>query len=397
VVSEEAEAEALVAAEPAEAGRQMKNFLYISILMMIQASLTDARASGPADTSRLSIVFAGDIMGHDSQIAAAWYDKDSTHNYHPCFSHIKPFLQQADIAIGNLEVTFAGPPYKGYPKFSSPDALAEAASDAGFDVLLNANNHALDRGKEGMLRTTGVMEGQYFIHTGSFTDSQRRDLEYPLLIEKNDILVGILNYTYGTNGMPADTPLVVNRIDRSLIREDLEKVSSVDPDFIIVTIHWGDEYERSQDETQEELAEFILENGADAIIGGHPHVVQPVVIYRDKDEPSEIRLVAYSLGNFISNQRERYRDGGIVFELRLEKTDRTRISDYSYVPVWVHKPWFQGKRRFELVPAHISQEQEASFGFSDDDLIKFREFADDTREHLDNIRSSHFYRDHSFK
>ncbi len=387
----------LAVAEPVGAGRLMKNFLYISLLIIIHASWSDLRAAGPGDTSRLTIVFAGDIMGHDSQIAAAWYDKDSCHNYHPCFRHIKPFLQQADISIGNLEVTFAGPPYKGYPKFSSPDALAEAASEAGFDVLLNANNHALDRGKEGMLRTTGVMEGRHIIHTGSFTDPVCRDQQYPLLIEKNNILVGILNYTYGTNGLEADTPLVINCIDRSLIREDLKKVRSVRPDFIIVTIHWGDEYERSQNDTQEGLAEFMLENGADAIIGGHPHVVQPVVIYRDKAEQGDIRLVAYSLGNFISNQRERYRDGGIVFELTLEKTDRTRISDYSYLPVWVHKPWSQGRRRFELVPAHISREQEASFGFSDDDLLKFREFADDTRKHLDNIRSSDFYRDYSFK
>jgi hypothetical protein len=392
-VASEEEAEAASAeGAPGEAGRPMKNLLYISLLLLINGQ--PSTAGGPGDTTRLTMVFAGDIMGHDSQIAAAWYEKDSSYNYHPCFRHIKSFLQQADIAIGNLELTFGGPPYKGYPRFSSPDALAGALREAGFDVLLNANNHVLDRGTAGMLRTAGIMESQHFIHTGSFTDPLLRELEYPLLIEKNNILVGLLNYTYGTNGLEADTPLVVNRIDRELILRDLRKVRSVRPDFVIVTIHWGNEYERTQDESQESLAEFMLANGADAVIGGHPHVIQPVEVYRDPSDTADIKLVAYSLGNFISNQRERYRDGGILFGLTLEKTGKTRICGYSYLPVWVYKPWVQGRRRFELVPASINAQEEAVFGFSEDDLARFREFAGDTRSHLDNVPCSDFYRDY---
>ena len=121
----------------------MKRLASISILLVLHLA-----TFSEVDTSRLSLVFAGDIMGHDEQITGAWDDSLRDYNYEPTFRYVRPFIEQADIAIGNLEVTLAGKPYKGYPQFSSPDALAVAARDAGFDVFIQANNHALDRGKK---------------------------------------------------------------------------------------------------------------------------------------------------------------------------------------------------------------------------------------------------------
>jgi poly-gamma-glutamate synthesis protein (capsule biosynthesis protein) len=338
----------------------------------------------------LRIVFAGDVMGHDSQINAAYIDSSDSYDYRTCFSYLKPYLEEADIAVANLEVTLSGPPYKGYPRFSSPDALLDGLMSAGFNVLVNANNHALDRGGEGLERTQEVTDRKGMILTGSFISSSQREQTYPLIIEKNDIMLAMLNYTYGTNGLQADTPNIVNYIDTLLIRRDIEKVKLVEPDFVIASVHWGKEYQRQEDEEQQELADFLFRYGVDAIIGSHPHVIQPVK-YTKTDTGSH-QLVVYSLGNFISNQRDRYRDGGIIIGLELEKTDRTRILGFDYLPVWVHKPVQGDKRIFQLIPANIAEDEIEGMEFTETELSSFRQFYKDTRDHLNNVPENLFYR-----
>ena len=266
-----------------------------------------------AQETRLKLVFTGDIMGHDTQIASALATGEEGYDYNPCFQYLKPYFDDADIVIGNLEVTFAGPPYKGYPQFSSPDELADALQEAGFDILITANNHALDRKQDGLERTLEQLDQRGILHTGSFTDPVARSLHYPLVVENNGIRLALLNYTYGTNGLKVPPPSIVNRIDTLQIRQDLLRAATAEPDFILVTMHWGEEYQRTENSTQREVAAFLFRNGADAIIGSHPHVVQPI---RGEGKGN---LVAYSVGNFISNQRPRYRDGGIAFELELVK------------------------------------------------------------------------------
>lgn len=349
-----------------------------------------AQVPGTGNGTSLTLVFAGDVMGHDSQIAASWYGKDSIRDYGPCFSRIAGTVRDADISVCNLELTFGGPPYKGYPRFSTPDDLAGALREAGFDILVNANNHALDRGNKGVIRTTEVMEKNHFIHTGTFTDGYQRELDYPLVVEKNGILLGILNYTYGTNGLREKDPVSVNRIDRELIGRDLEKVKLVHPDFIIVVMHWGKEYQRTENKEQEDLARFMLDHGAGAVIGAHPHVVQPIRFYPGPDSSGAEKMVAYSLGNFISNQRERYRNGGIMLQLTLEKQDRTRIRDFSYIPVWVHKPVVEGRRRFELVPVGEAAPAESE-QISAKDSVLMEQFAKDTDDLLRDARKNSLY------
>ena len=284
--------------------------------------------STPGIESHLKLVFAGDIMGHDTQINSARNEVTGEYNYDTCFSLLKPYLESADMVIGNLEVTLAGPEYKGYPQFSSPDELADAAKNAGFDILINANNHCLDRGSKGLERTIEVLNAKGIIHTGTFTDEEEREKTYPLIVEKNGIRLAILNYTYGTNGLKVREPNIVNYIDTSVIRQDIQRARLAEPDFVFVTIHWGIEYQRDENSGQDDLAAYLLANGADAVIGSHPHVVQPMKEYGDSSlNDSKKNLVVYSLGNFISNQRNRYTDGGIMVELDLEKKNgTTRIS-----------------------------------------------------------------------
>jgi poly-gamma-glutamate capsule biosynthesis protein CapA/YwtB (metallophosphatase superfamily) len=330
-------------------------------------------------------------MGHDEQITGAWDATINAYNYEPAFRYVKPFIEQADIAIANFEVTLAGPAYKGYPQFSSPDALAIAARDAGFDIFVQANNHALDRGQAGFKRTLLMLDSLNIIHTGTFADSTDRKLNYPLIIEKNNVRVALLNYTYGTNGIVIPKPYIINRIDTSRIHKDLAKSRLANPDFTIVTIHWGEEYQRLENREQQRLAAFILKNGADAIIGSHPHVVQPVKFYPGSDSTVN-KIVVYSLGNFVSNQRAQYKDGGILVELKLLKTtDKTRVADFSYMPSWVFRDDLPGKSTFYVIPVGFYENNSAFFNFTDHDRYKISQFATDTREHLKNVPENDFF------
>lgn len=337
----------------------------------------------------LRIVFAGDIMGHDSQIEAAYVDSSGSYNYRECFRHLKPYLKEADIAVGNLEVTLAGQPYEGYPRFSSPNELPDALLEAGFNVLVNANNHALDRGKDGFQRTQQVLDEKGMILTGSFLSPGHKELNYPLILEKNGILLAMLNYTYGTNGLVVDTPNIVNYLDTLLIRQDILKAKLVEPDFIIACVHWGKEYQREENPTQKALAKLLFSQGVDAIIGSHPHVIQPVEF--ELKDSLYYQPVVYSLGNFVSNQRNRYRNGGIIVGMELEKTDTTRITKLDYLPVYVHKPKHKEKYSFELVPAGIPDEMIVKIGFTKDEKTTYLRFCEDTQEHLSNIPQSTYY------
>jgi poly-gamma-glutamate synthesis protein (capsule biosynthesis protein) len=344
------------------------------------------------DTTRLKLVFAGDLMGHDEQITGAWNAELNNYDYEPTFRYIKPYIETADIAIVNLEVTLAGPPYKGYPQFSSPDALALAAKNAGFDLFIQANNHALDRGRKGFERTLTMLDSFKIIRTGTFRDSTERAASYPLIVEKNGIRLALLNYTYGTNGITITKPSIINRIDTAVIRKDLVKAKTAEPDFIIVTIHWGEEYQRVENKAQQNLAKFMLKHGADAIIGSHPHVVQPVKFYMNGDSTSN-HIVVYSQGNFVSNQRAQYKDGGILVELNLRKTiDTTMVEDFSYMPAWVYRDDLPGKSTFYILPVMFYEYNTSFFKFTEFNKSKIAQFAGDTRQHLNNVKENDFFR-----
>ncbi|MCD6366409.1 MAG: CapA family protein [Bacteroidales bacterium] len=301
----------------------------------------------PADTSYLSLLFVGDIMGHGTQIVSAYDDSAKVYDYSECFRYIKPVISAVDLAFANLEVTLAGKPYKGYPQFSSPDELAVAIKDAGFDVLVNANNHACDRRKKGVVRTINVLDSLQITHTGTFVNATQRNATYPLIVEKNNIRLAILNYTYGTNGIPVPKTTIVNLLDSTVIRKDLTKAKLLNPDKIIVIVHWGTEYQNLPNANQKKWYSFLKNYGADIVIGSHPHVIQPMNWEKDSD-----RFVVYSMGNFISNQRAMPKDGGLLVKLNLEKVDdNTRLADASYLFSWVYRPKIDDKYHFMIVPA----------------------------------------------
>lgn len=363
--------------------------------------------NAPQD-KQLTILFAGDIMQHGPQITAAWDDSTQTYNYAPCFRYVAPTVGGVDIAVANLEVTLAGKPYTGYPQFSAPDELAVAARDAGFDILATANNHSCDRGDAGVLRTIRVLDSVGLKRTGTFADSADYRKYHPLLLTQNDITVALLNYTYGTNGLPFNYPAMVNLIDEQKILSDLAYSKSLNPDFIIVFFHWGNEYQLMPSDQQIQLANLCRENGADAVIGSHPHVIQPFEYYPATDSTKRSQLVVYSLGNYVSNQRDRTKDGGAMVSFTLLKTwNRKTIINPEYHLTWVYTPVENDKKQYYIVPVNLPYNDSIALTKNEfmkahytpesmlrlknmpaSDVIKMSTFINDSRERLNSWPNS---------
>jgi poly-gamma-glutamate synthesis protein (capsule biosynthesis protein) len=332
------------------------------------------------DSTSVTILFAGDIMQHGPQIEAAWSSDDTCYNYHPCFSYVKPVVSAYDFAIANLEVTLAGKPFTGYPQFSAPDELAVAVRDAGFDVLATANNHSSDRGKEGLLRTLKVLDSLDIMRTGTFRDSADLADHHPLILNKNDITIALLNYTYGTNGLPVYAPTIVNLIDSSRLVSDLKSARKPGVDFVIVFFHWGNEYQSDQSKEQEKLARLSRENGADVVIGSHPHVIQPMEYHAPDSSNPVGHLLVYSLGNYVSNQRDRYRDGGAMIGFTLSKTwNKKTVINPEFHLTWVHTPYENGRKQYYILPVKQFENDTILDASS---FAKLRQFASDSRELL---------------
>ncbi len=356
------------------------------------------KLNAPEDKS-LTILFAGDIMQHGPQIQAAWNDSVGMYDYSPCFSYVAPIIQKYDIAIANLEVTLAGKPYTGYPQFSAPDILAAGIKSAGFDVLATANNHSCDRGDEGIIRTINVLDSIGIKRTGTFKDSIDYKGHNPLILEKNGITLALLNYTYGTNGLSFTYPAMVNLIDENKLIDDLKYSRSLSPDFIIVFFHWGIEYQTDPNEEQQHLADICTQNGADAIIGSHPHVIQPFEFHESSDTTLPNKLIVYSLGNFVSNQRDRYKDGGAMVGFTLLKTwNRKTIIKPEYHLTWVYNPVEKEKKQYYILPVNMPASDSLSFNsdslslmykqgpylpkLNNQDILKMTTFINDSRNHL---------------
>ncbi len=349
------------------------------ILFSLQFSLTGQQSGDTGNI--LSLLFIGDIMGHDTQIRSAENGETGTWDYNDVFTYVKPLISDADIAIANFEVTLAGPPYKGYPQFSSPAALADACRNAGIDYLVTANNHAADRGKNGITGTINRLDSLGISHTGTFLNKAARDSLYPLMISKRGFNIALLNYTYGTNSIKVQEPVIVNMFDRNLIAGDIEKAKNKRADFIILFLHWGIEYDTIPSEIQIEMAEYFFSCGADLIIGSHPHVLQRMIWYRT-DTAYNNKAVIYSLGNFVSNQRKPGTDGGSMVKIDLRKKDASVcISNAGYYLTWVYTPVDNYRQRFFILPCSEFENRPGFFP-EKKDYLQMKRFLYDSRSFL---------------
>lgn len=315
----------------------------------------------PRGKTEITISAVGDIMTHGPQIQAALMN-DGTYDFKDVFSEIKPYLESSDITIGNLETTISTNEkgYMGYPTFKAPEAIIQALVYAGFDVLTTANNHSFDGREFGVQHTIEKLDEYGLAHTGTAISPEMRD--QVLLIEKNEIKVAILAYTYGTNGMEITIPkekldyMVNYDNDMERIKADIDRARDAGAEIVIACMHWGWEYWREPNDNQIKMADSLFNAGVDIILGSHPHVLQPMerknFIMPDGSERDV--FVIYSLGNFISNQRDQYRDSGIIINIKIIKDhDKGTVSidQISYVPTWVYKSTKNGKLSYKILPA----------------------------------------------
>lgn len=318
--------------------RLYTSIIMMSMLMFHSCTGDESKSDEVTDSIKvdsITLVFAGDMMSHMPQVKAAYNPQSKRHEYEHWFQFLKDTIASADFAIANLETPLGGEPYSGYPMFSAPDAFAEDLKKVGFDILVTANNHTVDKGRKGLERTLSILDSLKIFHTGSFRDKQEHDSTTPLMIEAKGVKIALLSYTYGTNGIPVPKPNVVNLIDHVQMEKDIINARSLGAQIVIPIIHWGVEYQTYEHPSQIKTAEFLASKGVDAIIGMHPHVVQPIkYVKRNADSIP----VAYSLGNVVANMRDRYKDGGLFVQLTIKMVNDTpRITSFKDIPFWVWK------------------------------------------------------------
>ena len=330
----------------------LRTFL-LTILIFALPGITVAQIF-TTPVHQIDLLFAGDIMQHEAQLKMA-RQSNGEYSFSYCFRHIKEFVRSADISVANLETTIGKSGYSGYPSFCAPDSFLHAVKDAGFKVLLFANNHCMDKGKRGALHTLDMLDSLQIAHCGVYRNAKEREERYPLIVEEKGVRVAILNYTYSTNGREIPSPMVVNLIDKETIVRDIQAAKEKRADAIIACMHWGDEYVSLPPQRVKELGDWLIEQGVDHIIGNHPHVVQPIEIRESQTSPDR-HIVAYSTGNLMSNMSLRRTDGGMMIAMKLMKIlNYTRPRDVRYLLTWIAPKSEDGKRDFTIYPAATTE------------------------------------------
>ena len=296
----------------------------------------------------VNLTFVGDAMQHAPQITAA-QRADGTYDYSQCFEHLMGDITWADLAVVNLECPLGGKPYTGYPCFSAPDSYAKQLKDVGFDLFLTANNHCLDRRDKGLVRTCEMLDSLGVPHIGTYRDQQERDRVIPLIINVKGMKIAFLDYTYGTNGIPIQGSVIVDLIDQQRIANDIAIARQRGAHAICVNMHWGIEYQLKPVAEQRTLADFLVAQGVDLIIGGHPHVVEPMEMRYSKEYDKNVLLV-YSMGNFISNQSDIDCRGGAMVKVSLRmENGHAVVVEPRYKLFFVQKPR-SSSENYVLIP-----------------------------------------------
>lgn len=319
------------------------------------------------------LMVAGDIMCHNPINRDAYVKETGTYDYTHMMQEAAVQLQAADYAVANLETVLGGgPKYSGYPRFNSPDVLVQNVRDIGFDLVSTANNHTKDQGMKGIFRTLDVLDEAGVAHVGTYRTQEERDANSGIHVaDVGGISVAFLSYTYGLNGYRLDPEdmFAVNLFnldyyttlaspDYELLKKDMEAARALDTDLIAVMVHWGIEYKSTPNAHQTGLADFLVAQGADLVLGGHPHVLEPyeTITTTGWDGRERQGFVCYSLGNFISNQLELETKTTVVLDLELTRDNvsgETAVTDVCYTPYYMlHEDKRPAGQRRHLLNIH---------------------------------------------
>ncbi len=315
----------------------------------------------------IRLIFTGDIMVHKNQldIAKMLGTEDNPYNFEPAFIHVNEYLK-GDIVIGNYETTSRGKgPYRGYPSFNSPDSLAQALKKSNFDVLFLANNHILDWGPQAGLRTNEYLKSLGFYTAGI----GETEAELPI-VEVKGFKIGFINRTYGSNYPLTEKVKELVHIPLTTdsgIPEDVQHLLDAGCDYIVAGYHFGPEYRLSPAKSQKVAAEISFNAGVDAIIGTHPHVLQPMELLENN---GKTQFVAWSLGNFISSQRTLPRERTVILALDLQENEEGKLEPVkiSAMPLWVDM--VKGER-IRILPTRLYQSGAEDFeaGFASEEIL----------------------------
>lgn len=285
----------------------------------------------------------GDTLCHNTQYWDAYNNLTKQYDFSYVYDNISNYTSSSDLTIGSLETSFAGEDrgYSNYPTFNSPDSLATALKNIGVDIISTAGNHALDYGYSGLCRTIDVLEENGLSHLGTYKTAEEQ--EKILIKNVKGVNIAFINYTYGTNGIPvpSDKPYCINLIDKDLIKKQIQTAKDQNVDMIVACMHWGVEYKTTASSEQEELSNFLFQNGVDVILGNHPHVLEPMEkrnITLDDGTEKEV-FVVYALGNFTADQREEITRDSAILNLTITKQTNGKITidKASYIPIYMYK------------------------------------------------------------
>lgn len=315
--------------------KRKKIVCVVLLIFMICSGFKPNNDQSESEDETVTLVMVGDMLMHmpvNRSGMRADGDKDFSH----LFTYTKKYISNADIAIVNQEVILGGEELgiTGYPTFNTYYEVGDALANAGFDVVLHATNHAMDRGKEGLMNCISYWENNHPDITYLGIQDTEEEQDEIFVFEKKGIKISILNYTYGLNGLPLpeDMPYAVNLMDKEKMAEDIKKANEIS-DFVVVCPHWGTEYVLKASAYQKDYAQFFLENGVDLVIGTHPHVIEPVEILKD-DSGNEM-LVYYSLGNYVNSTASEENDIGkrmlgAMAEVTVTRNDDGEVVIESY-------------------------------------------------------------------
>ena len=336
----------------------------------------------PDSSVTISISVVGDLMCHSPQFEYAKVGKDSF-DFNPVYRNVKKYLESSDFTFGNLETVTAGKEdggYTGYPFFNSPASYISALKEVGFDLLITANNHSLDRSEKGILKTIDEINSRNLNYVGTYTS--QRDRDSIRIFDIKGIKFAILAYSYGTNGnpIPKGKNYLINLIDYHLIENDIQSARLNGAELVLVHFHFGEEYQREPVQFQKDVVNKTIQLGADIIIGGHPHVLQPVNFYKTNNANIDSGFVAYSMGNFFSNQQARYKDAGMILTLKIRKDfskNKFDITEVNYLPTWVFKGNTKHGKEYVIMPS--TNITDTTISLSKSEYEKMNQAFNDTR------------------
>lgn len=299
--------------------------------MLINLFITLFTTLLPSDSA--TIVFAGDAMQHQRQLDVS-KQRDGSYDYSGYCKSISQYVSDADYAVINLETPIAKSKHSGYPTFNAPREFVEELAKTGFDLFLTANNHSLDRGDRGVRQTIELLDTLNLDHVGTYHNAKARKTAMPVIKNINSFKVGFLNYTYGTNGISATTDIVIDYINHQKMASDIKNTRDAGAEIICVCIHWGEEYKLLPNNSQKSMADFLISQNVDLIIGSHPHVIQPAEI-RTNPITGHKALLVYSLGNFVSNMTKGHSQGGMMVRVNLCRDEQGKAiidnADYRLI------------------------------------------------------------------